>query len=254
LKKNEDSRHASIIVMFILFLLGCLWWLAAQQNWINSQLLGSPAGIYHSAIIGIDQGTLGYDTWITFYETVMGLIIGSGLGIILGLGLWFYPKISQIGEQLSVILNSIPKIALGPLIIIWFGSETPSKIWLSAISCFAVAMISACAVAKEIDSDLMNLFRSYKASNAQIFKKLIVPSSIPWIFSILKINVGFALIGAIVGEYISSNSGLGHVIFVAGSLFDLNTVWLGIIILTIMAALLTAFIQRIEKKIVKWRA
>jgi len=254
LKKNQDSRNASIIVAFILFLLGCLWWLAAQQQWINSQLLGSPAGIYNAAVISIEQGTIGYDTWITFYETVMGLVIGSGLGIALGLGLWFYPKISQIGEQLSVILNSIPKIALGPLIVIWFGSDTSSKIWLSAISCFAVAMISACAVAKDIDRDLMNLFRSFKASNIQIFKKLIIPSSVPWIFSILKINVGFALIGAVVGEYISSNSGLGHLIFVAGSLFDLNTVWLGIIILTIMAALLTAFIQHIEKKVVKWRA
>lgn len=252
--QNADKHRATVIVFFILFILVCLWALAAQQNWINGQLLGSPYGIYKSAVIGLTQGTLVYDTWITFYETIMGLIIGSGLGIILGLGLWFYPKFSQVGEQFSVILNSIPKIALGPMIIIWFGSDTTSKIWLSAISSFAVAMISACAVAREIDTDLMNLFRSFKASNRQIFKKLIIPSSVPWIFSIIRINVGFSLIGAVVGEYISSNNGLGHEIFVAGSLFDLNTVWLGVIVLTVMASLVTWCIQCIENKVVKWKA
>lgn len=115
-------------------------------------------------------------------------------------------------------------------------------------------MISACAVAREIDSDLMNLFRSFKASNLQVFRKLIIPSSVPWIFSIIRINVGFSLIGAVVGEYISSNNGLGHEIFVAGSLFDLNTVWLGVIVLTVMASLVTWCIQYIEKKVVKWKA
>lgn len=250
MKKNNG---ATTIVTTILIVLIVLWQMAAQAKMINGQLLGSPLGIYHAAVIGVTKGQLLYDTWVTLVETLLGLVLGSGLGIVLGLVLWFHPRTSDIVEQFSILLNSIPKIALGPLIIIWFGSGMISKIWLAGISTFAVAMISACAAAEEVDKDLLNLFKSFKAPQAMIFKKLIVPASIPWIFSIFRINIGFALIGAVVGEFIASENGLGHAVFVAGSLFDLNSVWLGVIILTLMAAVLTWVVQLIEKRIVSWK-
>ena len=249
----KKRNGATVIVTTILITLLVLWQMAAQASWINGQLLGSPLGIYHSAVIGVTKGSLLSDTWITLLETLLGLLIGSSLGIILGLVLWFYPRTSDIVEQFSILLNSIPKIALGPLIIIWFGSGMVSKIWLAGISTFAVAMISACAAAQEVDKDLLNLFKSFKAPRSMIFKKLIVPASVPWIFSILRINIGFALIGAVVGEFIASENGLGHAVFVAGSLFDLNTVWLGVVILTLMAAMLTWFVQLVEERIVSWK-
>lgn len=250
MKKNNG---ATAIVATITVVLIVLWEMAAQAKLINGQLLGSPIGIFNSAVVGITKGQLLYDTWVTFVETVVGLVVGSSLGIGLGLVLWFYPRTSDIVEQFSILLNSIPKIALGPLIIIWFGSGMNSKIWLAGISTFAVAMISSCAAAQEVDKDLLNLFKSFKAKRLMIFKKLIVPASIPWIISIFRINIGFALIGAVVGEFIASENGLGHAVFVAGSLFDLNTVWLGVIVLTLMAALLTWVVQLIEERIVSWK-
>ncbi len=249
----KKSNGATLIVTTILIVLIILWQMAAQANLINGQLLGSPIGIFHSAVIGVTKGQLLYDTWVTLVETLLGLVVGSGLGIGLGLVLWFYPRTSDIVEQFSILLNSIPKIALGPLIIIWFGSGMISKIWLAGISTFAVAMISACAAAQEVDKDLLNLFKSFKAQRMMIFKKLILPATIPWIFSILRINIGFALIGAVVGEFIASENGLGHAVFVAGSLFDLNSVWLGVVILTLMAAILTWVVQLIEERIVSWK-
>jgi len=250
---KRKNNGATMIVTTILIVLVVLWQMAAQANLINGQLLGSPLGIYRSAVIGFTKGQLLYDTWVTLFETLFGLVLGSGLGIVLGLVLWFYPRTSDIVEQFSILLNSIPKIALGPLIIIWFGSGMVSKIWLAGISTFAVAMISSCAAAQEVDKDLLNLFKSFKAQRVMIFKKLIVPASIPWIFSIFRINIGFALIGAVVGEFIASENGLGHAVFVAGSLFDLNSVWLGVIILTLMAAVLTWVVQLIEERIVSWK-
>ncbi|MDR5826614.1 ABC transporter permease [Caballeronia sp. LP006] len=240
-------------VIGIVVLLVALWQFAVASGWINGKLLGSPAGIYDAAVFGLSQGTLASDAWVTLYETLAGLAIGSALGIGLGLLLWFLPAISGVAEGLSVILNSIPKIALGPLIVIWFGSDASSKIWLAAISTFAVAMISSCAAAREVDRDLLNLFRSFKARRSMIFMKLIVPSALPWIFSTLRVNIGFALIGAVVGEYIASQAGLGHAVFVAGSLFDLNTVWLGIIVLTLMASVLSWIVQFAEAKIISWK-
>src|SRR5271168_342132 len=115
-------------------------------------------------------------------------------------------------------------------------------------------LISSTAAARQIDRDLLNLFRSFQANRSMIFRKLILPSALPWIFSTLRVNIGFALIGAVVGEYIASQSGLGHAVFVAGSLFDLNTVWLGIIILTLMATLLTWIVQLAENRIISWKA
>jgi NitT/TauT family transport system permease protein len=205
-------------------------------------------------VLGLSpQGTLVPDTLATLFETLMGLVVGSGLGIGLGLLLWFVPRVSGVAEGLSVILNSIPKIALGPLIVIWFGSDMASKVWLAGISTFAVAMISACAAAREVDQDLLNLFRSFKAKPGMIFSKLIVPGALPWIFSTLRVNIGFALIGAVVGEYIASQAGVGHEVFVAGSLFDLNTVWLGIIVLTLMASILSWIVQFTEAKVITWK-
>ncbi|WP_207760400.1 ABC transporter permease [Herbaspirillum robiniae] len=250
---KSKNTGATAIVSTILVVAVVLWQMAAQANLINGQLLGSPLGIYKSAVIGFTQGQLLYDTWVTLWETLLGLLVGSGLGIVLGLVLWFYPRTSAIVEQFSILLNSIPKIALGPLIIIWFGSGMISKIWLAGISTFAVAIISSCAAAQEVDRDLLNLFKSFKAQRAKVFKKLILPASVPWIFSIFRINIGFALIGAVVGEFIASENGLGHAVFVAGSLFDLNTVWLGVIILTLMAALLTWVVQLTEERVISWK-
>jgi len=228
------------VVVAIVIGLVVVWQVAVSLGWINGRLLGSPGGIYRAAVLGLSpQGTLVSDTGATLVETLMGLGIGSALGIGLGLLLWFVPRVSGVIEGLSVVLNSIPKIALGPLIVIWFGSDMSSKVWLSGISTFAVAMISSCAAAREVDKDLLNLFRSFNAKPSMIFSKLILPSALPWIFSTLRVNIGFALIGSVVGEYIASQSGLGHEVFVAGSLFDLNTVWLGIIVLTLMASILS---------------
>lgn len=251
--RRFKGAGAAGIVTLVMVALVAFWQVAAARGWINGQLFGSPAGIYTAARIGLTQGTLITDTLTTLYETVMGLLIGSGLGIGLGLLLWFVPRVAGVAEGFSVILNSIPKIALGPLIIIWFGSDMTSKVWLAGISTFAVAMISSCAAAREVDRDLLNLFLSFNAKPGMIFRKLIVPGALPWIFSTLRVNIGFALIGAVVGEYIASQAGLGHEVFVAGSLFDLNTVWLGIIILTLMATLLTWIVQLAEARIVSWK-
>jgi NitT/TauT family transport system permease protein len=252
-KKRLQSIGTTGTVTAIMIVLIAFWQLAAAKHWVNGQLLGSPAGIWTAFQVGIAQGTLVTDTLTTLYETVLGLVIGSGLGIAAGLLLWFVPRISGVAEGFSVILNSIPKIALGPMIVIWFGSDMTSKVWLAGISTFAVAMISSCAAAREVDRDLLNLFKSFNAKPSMIFRKLILPGALPWIFSTLRVNIGFALIGAVVGEYIASQAGMGHEVFVAGSLFDLNTVWLGIIVLTLMASLLTWVVQFAETKILTWK-
>lgn len=249
-------RHMvqNVAVTAIVAAILLLWQLAADRHFINGQLFGAPLGILAAGKQGLASGTLLSDAGVTLYETLAGLALGSVAGTACGLGLWFVPKIARPAEGFSIVLNSVPKIALGPLIVIWFGSGMSSKIWLAAISTCAVSMIAATASVREIDRDLLNLFRALGASRGKIFRKLILPGAVPWIFSALRMNIGFALIGAVVGEYIASQNGLGHAVFVAGSLFDLNTVWLGIIVLTLMAALLTFILRLIEERFVNWKS
>lgn len=251
-RRARLAQQTGAIALSILAVV-VLWQWAADAGTINGQLFGSPAGIVAALRQGLGAGTLVSDTLVTLYETLAGLAIGSIAGTLGGLGLWFVPGLARPAEGFSIVLNSVPKIALGPLIVIWFGSGTSSKVWLAAISTYAVSMIAAAASMREVDADLLNLFRSLGAPPTKIFRKLILPSAVPWIFSALRMNVGFALIGAIVGEYIASQNGLGHEIFVAGSLFDLNTVWLGIIVLTLLAALMTAVVRLVEERIVTWK-
>ena len=246
------ARQTGAIALSIVAVV-VLWQWAATSGAINGQLFGSPAGIFASLRQGLSAGSLISDMLVTLYETLLGLAIGSIAGTLCGLGLWFVPGLARPAEGFSIVLNSVPKIALGPLIVIWFGSGMTSKVWLAAISTYAVSMIAAAASMREVDADLLNLFRSLDASPGKVFRKLILPSAVPWIFSALRMNVGFALIGAIVGEYIASQNGLGHEIFVAGSLFDLNTVWLGIIVLTLLASLMTAVVRLVEERVVSWK-
>src|SRR5581483_11757931 len=134
----------------------------------------------------------------------------------LGLALWYSPFAARVIEPLAVAFNGVPKIALGPLIIIWIGAGIASKIVLAFVSTFIVALLAAYAAAREVDPDLITLLRSFGANRALVFRKLLLPSSLPYIFATMRIKVGFALVGAVAGEFISSQNGLGHAIFVAG--------------------------------------
>ncbi len=230
-----------------------LWQLAAEYGWINGQLFGSPLGIYNAFLRTLRDGSLGLDTGLTLVETLSGFVLGTALGTFAGLALWFSRLGARIVEPAAVAFNGVPKIALGPLIIIWLGAGIASKIVLAFVSTLVVAFLAAYSATRELDPDLVTLFRSHRASRIDIFRKLLFPSALPLIAAAMRINVGFALVGAVVGEFISSSHGLGHAIFVAGNLFDLNTVWLGVFVLSLVAAAMYAAVGALERIVVEGR-
>ena len=231
-----------------------LWQLGANAHLINGQLFGTPSGIVAAAQRTLADGSLLTDTGLTIYETIAGFILGTIIGSAGGLALWYSPFLARVIEPAAVAFNGIPKIALGPLIIIWLGSGTGSKIVLAFVSTLVVAFLAAYGATREVDRDLVTLLRSVGATRWQVFRKLLMPSAMPLIFSAMRINVGFALVGAVVGEFISSAHGIGHAIFVAGNLFDLNTVWLGIVVLSIVAAVMYSVLALFERMLVKGRS
>ncbi|MGQ7845172.1 ABC transporter permease [Granulosicoccus sp. 3-233] len=239
-------RGAAFAVVII------FWQIGTDLGWINAFLMGSPLGIVKEALRLIQSGQLLSDTVATVYATVTGFLIGSSLGSIAGLLLWFSRTTARILDPLVVALNGLPKIALAPMIIIWFGSGMFSKIMLATVATFVVALLSAYQGTHQIDKNLINLMRSLGASRREIFTKVVAPATLPWIISAFRLNIGFALIAEIGGEFISSDRGLGRMIFVAGNLFNLNVVWVGVTMLMIVAIALYVLITQVEKRLLPW--
>jgi NitT/TauT family transport system permease protein len=230
-----------------------LWEIGVRMGWISAFLVGSPTGIFSFAYKMILSGELLSDTWYTLFEAILGFIIGTIFGSLLGLALWYSVFVARLVEPFIVAINSVPKIALAPIVVLWFGTGLVSKVALSVSLTAIVALIAAYQAAKDADVDLQSLLISMGADKHQVFFKAVVPSTLPSIIATFRINIGFGLVGAVVGEFISSQRGLGHLIYTASSLYDLNTVWVGLFTLMIMGFVLYYVIDIIERTSLPWK-
>jgi NitT/TauT family transport system permease protein len=238
---------ASVVAFF------ALWEIGVRLGWISAFLVGSPAGIFGLAYKMILSGELLSDTWYTLFEAILGFVIGTIFGSLLGLALWYSVFVARLVEPFIVAINSVPKIALAPIVILWFGTGLVSKVALSVSLTAIVALIAAYQAAKDADVDLQSLLISMGANKHQVFYKAVVPSTLPSIIATFRINVGFGLVGAVVGEFISSQRGLGHMIYNASALYDLNSVWVGLFTLMIVGFVLYYVIDMVERASLPWK-
>lgn len=248
----EVVYRVGLQVLLFVVVLG-LWEAGVRLGWISAFLFGSPVGIAHFTIKSIADGSLLYDTWVTVFEATLGFAIGTVIGSVVGLLLWYSPFVARTVEPIMVAFNSVPKIAFAPIIILWFGTGLTSKVALAISLTAIVALIAAYQAAKDADPDLQGLMVTLGANKHQIFSGVIVPSSLAAIVATFRINVGFGLVGAVVGEFISSQHGLGHLIFTASSLYDLNTVWVGLFTLMVVGFALYFLIDWFERRVLPWK-
>jgi NitT/TauT family transport system permease protein len=230
-----------------------LWQLGVRFGMISDFLFGAPAGIYTTFLRMVASGELLSDTGYTLFEAILGFVIGTFFGSMAGLALWYSIFVARLVEPFIVAINSVPKIALAPIIILWFGTGLVSKVALAVSLTALVALIAAYQAAKDADTDLQALLISMGATKHQIFYKAVVPSTIPPIIATFRINIGFGLVGAVVGEFISSQHGLGHLIYTASSFYDLNTVWVGLFVLMLVGFGLYYVIDLIERLLIPWK-
>ena len=239
--------------LFIVVLIFSAWEIAVRQGAVSGFLFGSPAGTFEAGWRMIASGELWVHANYTLWASAAGFVIGTIVGTIPGLALWYSPYGAKVVEPFLVAINSVPKIAFAPLVILWFGTGVISKVALSISLTAIVALLAAFQAAKDADPDIQRMLVSLGATKRQIFTKVVVPSATPYIISTFRINIGFALVGTVVGEFISSKYGLGHVIFVASSLYDLNTVWVGIFSLMALGFVLYAGVDVAEKRLLRWK-
>jgi NitT/TauT family transport system permease protein len=230
-----------------------IWEGAARLGWVSNFLVGSPSKIYDALAQSAASGALFVDTGYTLFEAILGFVFGTAVGSVCGLALWYSPFVARLIEPFIVAINSVPKIAFAPIVILWFGTGLVSKVALAISLTAIVALIAAYEAAKEADPDLQALLVTLGANKNDIFMKIVIPSTLPHIISTFRINVGFGLVGAVVGEFISSEKGLGHMIFTASSLYDLNSVWAGLFVLMAIGFVLYFLIDMLERRLLPWR-
>ena len=211
-KQRLKTVLVNVVRIAILLLFLGIWEMSAQFEWINPFITSSPSRIAKTIAELYKNGTLFYHVSTTLTETLIGFFLAVILGYSIALVLWWSELFRKISEPYLVVLNALPKIALGPLIIIWCGTGSSAIVFMTVLIGLIIAILNMLGGFMATDENKLLLLRSMGASKWQILTKLVIPSSLPTFISMLKINVGMAWIGSIMGEYIVSKAGIGYLI------------------------------------------
>lgn len=251
LKLKSFSVHACQILLLLSILL--IWELCASYNIIDPFITSSPSRIIEQIGKMIAEKTLFYHSWVTLYETLLAFAISTVLGTVIALILFSIPFIRRVLEPYLIVLNSLPKIALGPLIIVWMGTGTKSIVVMGILICIVITTISMLNGYLAVPEEKILLMKTMGANKFQIMTKLVIPASLKDFISILKINVGMSWVGVVMGEYLTSKAGLGYLIVYGGQVFKLDLVMSAIVVLCILAGLMYCFVALLEMYVNKKR-
>ena len=251
LNRKKETAIVQIARFGLLLALLGIWELIAALQWVDPFILSSPSRIGKMIASLASDGSLFYHIGTTLWETLLGFAIAVVLGTAIALALWWSERARRILEPYIVVLNSLPKIALGPVIIIWFGTGASAIVFMTVLVGIIVAIMNMLGGFLATDKNKILLLESMGATKLQILRKLVIPSAIPQFIGMLKICVGMAWIGSIMGEYIVSKAGLGYLIVYGGQVFRLDLVMAATAILCVLAAGMYALVALAEKWLVK---
>ena len=252
LKKEKRNKILVILTQIsITIFLIILWQFLADKELINVFIYSSPKKVVETIISLHLDNNLYNHIFITIYETIISFILGTLIGTIIAIILWWNKFLYKVIDPYLTILNSLPKVALGPIIIIIVGANINSIIVMALLISVIITILNVYTGFNNTDQNKINLLKSFQATKFQILKMVILPSSYPTIISSLKINVSMSLIGVIMGEFLVSKEGIGYLIMYGSQVFNLNLVISGIIILMIVSYLMYLIVSYIEKKLIK---
>ncbi len=248
IKVNKIKILAVQIAILIIFI--ALWEILANTEKIDSFITSQPSRIFKT-FLDLSSNNLLEHLRITCIETLVGFLLGTVLGALIAIILWWSPFISKVSEPFLVVLNALPKIALGPVIIIWVGAGMQSIIVMALAISLIVTILDILNGLLLTDKEKIKMAETFNANKFQILTKIVIPANIPTLFNTLKVNIGLSLVGVISGEFLVSKGGLGYLIVYGGQVFKLDLVMTSVIILAIVASIMYESIVILEKKIVK---
>lgn len=251
---KSEKKHNIIIALSragILLAIILLWEILARTGAIDSFISSSPSRMAACFVELVKGGELGKHIGITLWETIVSFFLATTIGTLTAILLWWFESVRKVLEPYIVILNALPKIALGPIIIIWMGTDQPAIITMAlAISLF-ITILNTLSGFLSVEKSKLMLMKTLGANKWQILTKLVLPSNLPNIIDALKINVGMCWVGTIMGEYLVSHAGLGYLIIYGGQIFKLDLVMTSTVILCVLAGLMyyaVALLQRLVSK------
>lgn len=237
------------IILIILFL--SIWELGSRLGFINSFIFSSPSNILTTLINLASSGDLFTHIGVTLIEVVVSFLGGIIIAFIISIILYMNKFLADTLDPFLTMLNSLPKVALGPIIIIWVGANTNAIITMALLINVIISIITIYNGFIHTDPLKIKLFKTFKANRFQILTKLVIPENLPTIISALKVNISLTLIGVIMGEFLVSKSGLGYLIQYGTQVFNLNLVMAGIFILIIISYLIYKLISLLDKSFQK---
>lgn len=247
----RTKRLVLVCQVGILLAILAAWELSAQLGLIDSFILSQPSRI-GSTFLNMTQYGLMNHVWVTVYETLVGFVLGVITGTCLAVILWWSSFVAKVSEPYLVVLNSLPKIALGPVIIIIVGAGTQAIIFMALAISLIVTVLEMLNGFRHTDSEYIRMASTFGATKAQIFTKVVFPYNISTLFNSLKINIGLSLVGVIAGEFLVSKAGLGYLIVYGGQVFKMDLVMSSVIILAIVAALMYEGVVLMQMVAMRW--
>lgn len=246
-KKHKRHHHLiTVLRILILILFLGIWEGAGRAGMIDTFFFSSPQMVISCFLSMINDGSFFTHTGITLLETLLSFVLITLLGLITATLLWYSKTLSEIIEPYLVVLNSLPKSALAPLFIVWLGTGINTIIVAGISVAIFGSIISLYTGFKQVDSDKLKLIYTLGGNRFHAFTKVVLPSSVPVILSNMKVNIGLALVGVIIGEFLAARLGLGYLIIYGSQVFQLNMVITSIIILCVIAMGLYQLIQHLE--------
>ncbi|MGW7492079.1 ABC transporter permease [Streptomyces sp. NPDC054786] len=259
--RARAARHHRILVhgtrVLLLVVLIGLWEWLARAAVIDPFNFSMPSRIWNQmsqwALHGTPQGSLWEQIWYTLYEALLGWVIGVIGGVVLGIALGRIRFLAEVLGPYIKVLNALPRIVLAPIFLIWFGLGPASKVASAVVLVFFPVFFNAFQGAREVDRNLVANSRILGASNRQVTLQVVIPSATSWIFTSLHVSFGFALIGAIVGEYIGATKGLGLLVAASQGTFNAAGVYAAMVILAVVALLAEGLLAFLERRLFRWK-
>ena len=250
--KKVKTKNVLVIFTQLAILVGFLsiWETLANAKVIDSFITSQPSRIWNT-FINLTSNDLLKHIKVTVYETAVGFGLGTIMGVIIAIILWWSKFLAKVSEPFLVVLNSLPKVALGPIIIIWVGSGTPAIIVMAIAISLIVTILEMLNGYLKTDKEIIKMAKTFKCTKLQLLTKIIIPANIGTFINSLKVNIGLSLVGVISGEFLVSKAGLGYLIVYGGQVFKLDLVMTSVIILGIVAGIMYGGVLLLEKFIRK---
>ncbi|HEY1373132.1 MAG TPA: ABC transporter permease [Candidatus Binatia bacterium] len=250
-----SKRRVWILLVRVAFVGGFfLLWEIASQRWIDAFLISSPSRILKSMIVGFSSGELIQHCWVTLQEVAIGFPAGVVLGVGLGYAFGRSRLLAEVFEPIIIALNGIPRTALAPLFIVWLGIGIWSKVGVVFLLTFFLNFFNTYAGMRQLDQEYVDLARLMGARGWKLTFRVILPAISPYVFTGIRTSIPFAVIGAIVGEFVAATEGVGFFIRQAAGLFRTADVFVGIIVLMLMVIIIDKVFELIERRALQWQS